>query len=350
MGLCLCTESNEFCFGENEENQIKIGRDKNKQNGSVPTNNVNEYTPMKCIDEEEEEKENKFNVEKIPTKNSNFNLYQKNNNITKSNDNVLLESFSFVSRSLDNSSVVDYYQMSRTIFEQINSIRNAPSFYHETLEKIIDGTDSSLKDLKETITNTDKNIVYSIQSYLSKMNKEDVILWNEKVYLTISNYLIEVEEKCNFEPKIRTKNASMRVSERLCGNYNVIEFNLNGFYNSETCVWNFLADNVDRLDSILGNNYLSGAVCCFPSKNNYKMRTIMYLVKKNNEKNIKLIGKNEDNDTNEEMCLCDLINKYSLQNQTENYIDKITGGNYTISNSKIKVTFFLYTGEVKSID
>ena len=76
----------------------------------------------------------------------------------------------------------------------------------------------------------------------------------------------------------------------------------------------------------------------------------MYLVKKNNEKNIKLIGKNEDNDTNEEMCLCDLINKYSLQNQTENYIDKITGGNYTISNSKIKVTFFLYTGEVKSID
>ena len=91
MGLCLCTESNEFCFGENEENQIKIGRDKNKQNGSVPTNNVNEYTPMKCIDEEEEEKENKFNVEKIPTKNSNFNLYQKNNNITKSNDNVLLE-------------------------------------------------------------------------------------------------------------------------------------------------------------------------------------------------------------------------------------------------------------------
>ena len=50
------------------------------------------------------------------------------------------------------------------------------------------------------------------------------------------------------------------------------------------------------------------------------------------------------------MCLCDLINKYSLQNQTENYIDKITGGNYTISNSKIKVTFFLYTGEVKSID
>ena len=35
MGLCLCTESNEFCFGENEENQIKIGRDKNKQNGFI---------------------------------------------------------------------------------------------------------------------------------------------------------------------------------------------------------------------------------------------------------------------------------------------------------------------------
>ena len=182
------------------------------------------------------------------------------------------------------------------------------------------------------------------------MNKEDVILWNEKVYLTISNYLIEVEEKCNFDPKIRTKTASMRVSERLCGNYNVIEFNLNGFYNSETCVWNFLADNVDRLDSILGNNYLSGAVCCFPSKNNYKMRTIMYLVNKNNDKNIKLIGKNEDNNTNEEMCLFDFIDKYSLQNQTESYIDKITGGNYRITNQKIKVSFFLYTGEVKSID
>ena len=237
--------------------------------------------------------------------------------------------------------------MSRTIFEQINSIRINPLFYHETLNKIIDGTDSSLKDLKETITNTDKNIVYSIQSYLSKMNKADVILWNEKVYLTISNYLIEVEEKCNLDPKIRTKNASMRVSERLCGNYSVVEFNLNGFYNSETCVWNFLADNSERLDSILSNNYLSGAICCFPSKNNYKMRTIIYLVNKNNDRNIKIYGKNEDNDNNEEMFLFDLIDKYNLQIKTESYIDKITGGNYTISNSKIKVTFFLYTGEVK---
>ena len=104
--------------------------------------------------------------------------------------------------------------MSRSILEQINSIRINPKFYFETLEKIMNNSDIplSLKELKETIMKTDRNIVYRIKSYLAKEIKGDVILWNEKVFLAISNYLIEVEEKCNFDPKITMKNASMRVS------------------------------------------------------------------------------------------------------------------------------------------
>lgn len=345
MGLCLCSESNDVCFGEFNENQLQISNNNYKaNNGNLPTTNVNEYTPMKIGgDDDIKDNANQFNVQP-QTKKSNFNLYQKNYG-TK--DNVLFESFSYISKSLDNSSLIDYYQMSRSILEQINSIRINPKFYHDTLDKIINGSDTSLKELKEVISKTDKNIIYSIQSFLSKGIKGDVILWNEKVYLAISNYLIEVEEKCNLDPKMRMKNASMRVSERLGDNYNVVEFNLNGFFTPETCVWNFLADNIERIESILGENYLSGAVCCFPSKNNYRMRTIIYFVNKNNDKKIKLIGRNELSGVNEEMVLNDFIERFNLVENVKDYLSKIIGGNYVFDGEKIKVGFTLYTGEVK---
>ena len=186
MGLCLCTE-NDMCFGEFQENQLSIS--KANPTTLTTTNNANEYTPMKGLSEEDN---NIFNPPQ--NKKSNFSLYQKNTNLSK--DNVLFESFSYISKSIDNSSLVDYYQMSRSILEQINSIRINPKFYFETLEKIMNNSDIplSLKELKETIMKTDRNIVYRIKSYLAKEIKGDVIVWNENVCLTISNYLIQVEE------------------------------------------------------------------------------------------------------------------------------------------------------------
>ena len=348
MGLCLCTE-NDMCFGEFQENQLSISKANFQGNNPTTittTNNANEYTPMKVVSDEDIN-QNIF-VKPPQNKKSNFNLYQKNNsNLSK--DNVLFESFSYISKSIDNSSLVDYYQMSRNILEQINSIRINPKFYFETLEKIMNNSDIplSLKELKETIVKTDRNTVYSIKSYLAKEIKGDVILWNEKVFLAISNYLIEVEEKCNFDPKIAMKNASMRVSERLNGNYSVVEFNLNGFYPPEICVWNFLTDNKDRLDVILGDSYISGAVCCFASKNNYRMRTLMYFVNKNSDRTVKLIGRDEVKGVNENMLLCDFVDRYGLEDRVKEYAEKITGGNYIIEGEKVKVDFLLYSGEVK---
>ena len=333
--------------GENQLSISKANFQGNNPTTITTTNNANEYTPMKVVSDEDIN-QNIFNVKPVQNKKSNFNLYQKNNsNVSK--DNVLFESFSYISKSMDNSSLVDYYQMSRNILEQINSIRINPKFYYETLEKIMNNSDipMSLKELKETILKTDRNTVYSIKSYLAKENKGDVILWNEKVFLTISNYLIEVEEKCNFAPKIIMKNASMRVSERLNGNYSVVEFNLNCFYPPEICVWNFLIDNKDRLNVILGDSYISGAVCCFASKNNYRMRTLIYFVNKNTDKTIKLIGRDEIKGVNETMMLYDFIDKYNLENKVKEYIDKITGGNYIIEGEGGKVSFLLYNGEVK---
>lgn len=348
MGLCLCTE-NDMCFGEFQENQLSISKANFQGNNPTTittTNNANEYTPMKVVSDEDIN-QNIF-VKPPQNKKSNFNLYQKNNsNLSK--DNVLFESFSYISKSIDNSSLVDYYQMSRNILEQINSIRINPKFYFETLEKIMNNSDIplSLKELKETIVKTDRNTVYSIKSYLAKEIKGDVILWNEKIFLAISNYLIEVEEKCNFDPKIAMKNASMRVSERLNGNYSVVEFNLNGFYPPEICVWNFLTDNKDRLDVILGDSYISGAVCCFASKNNYRMRTLMYFVNKNSDRTVKLIGRDEVKGVNENMLLCDFVDRYGLEDRVKEYAEKITGGNYIIEGEKVRVDFLLYSGEVK---
>ena len=348
MGLCLCTE-NDMCFCEFQENQLSISKANFQGNNPTTittTNNANEYTPMKVVSDEDIN-QNIF-VKPPQNKKSNLNLYQKNNsNLSK--DNVLFESFSYISKSIDNSSLVDYYQMSRSILEQINSIRINPKFYFETLEKIMNNSDIplSLKELKETIIKTDRNTVYSIKSYLAKEIKGDVILWNEKVFLAISNYLIEVEEKCNFDPKIAMKNASMRVSERLNGNYSVVEFNLNGFYPPEICVWNFLTDNKDRLDVILGDSYISGAVCCFASKNNYRMRTLMYFVNKNSDRTVKLIGRDEVKGVNENMLLCDFVDRYGLEDRVKEYAEKITGGNYIIEGEKVRVDFLLYSGEVK---
>ena len=385
MGMCLNMKGDEFCPGEDPKNQLQISKSKDAfhfQHG-----NTDEYTPMKCnVDDhspnnipqqqhqQQQQQQQQFDVpQPSKQKQSNFNLYQKtstpNNIINNGNSNLLFESFSYVSRSIDNSSMIDHYQYARNIFDRINEMRNNPQLFSVTLDTIITSATSTTSttttttaikplsqskdftDLKECITRTDRNTFQVIQTYLNAQDTGDPILWNEKVYLTISQYLIDVETKSNWSAnEAITKSSNRRVSERLERNCNVVEFNLNGLYSSEVCVWLFLVENVNRIEMLLKHNYDFGAVCCYPTNNNYKMRTILYLVNQINSNNIYI--KNAHN-IDEKYNLTTFINTYDLSNKIDNtYIHKITGGLYEINvdTRQGNVEFTLYDGNVLTFD
>lgn len=118
---------------------------------------------------------------------------------------------------------VDFYQIARNIFEQINQIRQKPDLLSSYISP------SLIKD-------------NNIQPQMS-----EVILWSEKVYLCCSQYLIDVEEKCNTLTSAQLKSSSERVSDRLKGNYICVEYSIEGLTPNE-CVTNLLTENITSID------------------------------------------------------------------------------------------------------
>ena len=82
------------------------------------------------------------------------------------NSDILFESFSLSNIDKGNNSLlIDYYQISKNIFEILNEIRCEP-----------------IKKGKE--------YNFNFENY----SPGDIILWNEKVYLCCSSYLMEIEK------------------------------------------------------------------------------------------------------------------------------------------------------------
>ena len=172
----------------------------------------------------------------------------------------------FESLSLSNnikgegSIVIDYYQLSKKIFDLLNEIRFNPK---EASKKYLNNTN--------IIENNIINFDILIQG--------DIILWNEKVYLCCSSYLLEVEEKCRINSSKVSKNASERVSERLKCNCNVIEFCVDGLGTPKVVLSKLFYENKERIQLLISDNYFCCSICCFPSQEK-NMRTIVYLVNK----------------------------------------------------------------------
>lgn len=394
MGVCQIIQSSELCLGELEGGDLTITKKKkinenmgNESNSNNPMrlsfsdSNKNFQTkkhkaflvdskkteggPLLKSKENKDLPQNNYN----PTKNklvSNYTLFQSNNknlinnaenkdksginSVTK--DNMLFESFSYVSRSYENSTFIDYYQEAKKIFNLINKIRLDPKYYYDIISNFsqnlgVDETNNydKFKELRQVIRSYPKNKIDQLLDVLNnKMidNKSDLLMWSEKIYLAISNYLIDVEEKCIIE---NNKTANERISERLKGNYICTEFNLNGLYYGEILAWNLLMENIDRLSLVLNEKYLYAAICCFPTKNQYKLRTLMYLINKNNDilKNVMI----KDRMENTSKSLKDFISEYNCENLIKEYMDKIISGDYSVGNGYIQVYFNLYTGEKK---
>ena len=182
-----------------------------------------------------------------------------NNTLSSQNCECSYESFSSIDNTnLNTNSIsVDFYQISRNIFEQINQIRQNPDLLPSYISPSL---------IKEN------NI---------QLHKSEVVLWSEKVYLCCSQYLIDVEEKCATLTSMQLKTSSERVSDRLKGKYICVEYNIEGLYSPNECISILLTENITSIYNILKYNYSSGAVCCFPSKES-KMRTLIYLVNKIN--------------------------------------------------------------------
>jgi hypothetical protein len=311
---------------------------------------------------------------------------------------ILFEDFSYLSRKTAESSV-DYYQISKNIFDFINRIRLHPEKYVNMITSIInefstsqesngkerekekekeievDKNLGSMKDLKQLKlsssslggnNNPPLSINEQIKSYLkeeenlqnlielrdillkiieSTEKKTDFILWSEKVYLAAYDYLIEVEEKVSNNKEFIEKSSSQRVSEKLKINSICTEFNFNGIhsYSPELTVFFLLLENKERFKNILLDNYAYGAACMFPLKEGVgggKTRSLFYFVNKN-LKQPKISGSNPHTGLTQELGLDEPL-FYSI-----NYKHLIVDGTYFSDGDKLNVKFNLIDGKKK---
>jgi hypothetical protein len=179
-------------------------------------------------------------------------LNKNNNNLLESlqskNSDILFESFSISNLDKGNNSlIIDYYQIAKNIFEILNEIRCDP------IEK---GKEYNL----------------NFENY----SPGDIILWNEKVYLCCSSYLMEIEQGI----KKTEISANDKINEKLNGKYNLIEFSIESLGTPSFIIQKLFNDNKQWWNKLISDNYTSGAICCFPFKNGKNMKTLIYLVQK----------------------------------------------------------------------
>lgn len=377
MGICQCIEQNNNCYTNeiysekyyqennlNTENNEEVYLVKGKSNRNFKASGFNNY--------------NKTNPKKRKE------LLQQMNESHRSE--ILFEDFSYISKTAE--SAVDYYQHSKIMFDLINNIRINPEKYINSfdlllnelkkevlvnskmeveVEKTINEEDNN-KHLGTINTSSNGNVLTTknsnineviknyfqdeqklnnliqLKEFLSKIvnsdRRADLIMWSEKVYLTAYDYLIEVEEKENFDEEFVKKSSSQRVSDKLKFSSLCVEFNLNGLFPPELTVLFLLLENQDRLRQILSDNYDYGAACLFPTKNSFKARTLFYFTKKNS-KNVKITGINPL--TQKPL---DLSLNEAIFNDIQ-YKHLIVDGNYESDGNTLTATFILNNGEEK---
>ena len=177
-------------------------------------------------------------------KNNRQNLLE---SLQSKNSDILFESFSVSNIDKGNNSLlIDYYQIGKNIFDILNEIRCDP------YEK---GKEFNLN--------------------LNNFNSGDVISWSEKVYLCCSSYLMEIEKG----KKIPEVTSREKVNEKLNGNYNLVEFYVEGLGTPNFIINKLFNENKEWWSKLISDNYFSGAVCCYPFKNGKNMKTLIYLIK-----------------------------------------------------------------------
>ena len=291
MGNCDCLNNDYYLFEDENFSSIKISENTKNNNINKITrfnNKKNEYIfiPDKNISIEKqlnnELLKNKYNLNlnQIYSKNNliknsfytnfkngnptlnNYRNYNKRQNLLESiqskNSDILFESFSISNIDKNNGSlVIDYYQLARRLFDLLNEIRLNPN---EHLNYYLNTSNSINKNNIENLT------------------AGDIILWNEKVYLSISNHLMNIENNKN-----DNLTATDRINKRLNGKYLVNEFNIEGLGTPKVLMSKLIQENLDRLKEIFSDNYFCGAICTYADKDYTNTRTLIYLVNKKEE-------------------------------------------------------------------
>ena len=259
--ICPCNEKNHIYFGELVINKNIKNQNKNLQkNENLQSLELTNEKKNIFINEKNKIKNSVFTNFKYGNPSLNqYNIFSKRTNLMESlqskYSDIYFESLSLSNVKNDGSIIIDYYQLSKNIFDLLNEIRINPK-----------------ESSKEYFSNITENKIS-----FDNLKTGDIILWNEKVYLCCSSYLLEIEEKCKSNSN---KNANERVSERLNNKCNVVEFYVDGLGTPKIILYKLLYENYNRIQLLISDNYLCGAICCIPSKGIKNMRTIVYLVNK----------------------------------------------------------------------
>lgn len=388
MGNCQCVE----VTSNGSVNEIRIDKylvkNNLKKKQIILETNQEDEEDILCIDKYKNAKTGFENFKKNNPKMNRLDLVNIINESQKSE--ILFEDFSYLSKKTVETSL-DYYQMSKTMFEFLNSIRLNPEKYVTTITNIINEFSNSqtmstnhsngqvneleksinnIKDLRKSYNSERSHtsnlpINEQIKSYLmqeqnlsnlidlrdtllkmieSADKKTDFVLWSEKVYLTAYEYLIEVEEKVTNNNEYIQKSSSQRISEKLKINSICTEFNFNAASNfsPELTVFFLLLENKERFKNILLDNYSYGAACMFPINGGSRSRTLFYFVNKN-LKQPKIKGINPHTGEIQELGLEEPIFN------SINYKHLIIDGNYNTDGQTLYVIFILVDGQKKEV-
>ncbi len=258
--ICPCNEKNNIYFGE-----LITNKDKKNQNKNLYQ--IENLNNLKLTNEQK----NIFINDKNKIKNSVFtnfkygnpslnqhNIFSKRTNLMESlqskHSDIYFESLSLSNVKNDGSILIDYYQLSKNIFDLLNEIRINPK-----------------QSSKEYFSNITEN-----KLSFDNIKSGDIILWNEKVYLCCSSYLMEIEQGI----KKTEISANDKINEKLNGKYNLIEFSIESLGTPSFIIQKLFNDNKQWWNKLISDNYTSGAICCFPFKNGKNMKTLIYLVQK----------------------------------------------------------------------
>lgn len=236
---------------------------------------------------------NPTNYRKISQKDYN-NINTKRSRGKARNRNPISEDslYHSMTQSQRNIHQIDYYHLSRKIFDSLNDVRIKPDAYQSLFSGLDETCDSRYKNIKDIIDECNRNSINTlnnnkeiqlIQQHLSQNKKGSVILWNETVYSTVLTHLQYLQpNEDSSSIAMKSDELSLLINSKLKGKFACFFCDLIGPCSTDLCFWNLIYNNTDKLKELCINRYHSGAICCIPMKANDKIRTVLVLINKSN--------------------------------------------------------------------
>lgn len=304
MGCVQCLEEHDLWCGDAQESRHLQFNLSNVDQEKLPIMTENDEENTEMLQTQKGHNNNSTYYRKLSQKNyqnSNINSQRSRGGIqnhhhkVKSDDSL----FHSIPQSQRCMSQIDYYHLSRKIFDSLNDVRIQPEAYQSLFNGLDETCDSRYRSIKDIIDECTHNSINNkqiqlIQQYLAQNKKGSVILWNETVHSTILTHLPNFMQKGDVTSiQSTTDELNKQINFKLKGKYSCTVFDLNAPNSSDLCFWNLIYNNTDKLKELFLDRYHSGAICCMHTQNDNLVKAVVVLINKITNSSIICDNENE---------------------------------------------------------